>query len=177
MKCNVPWKRSSRVLALALALILCGVPEFAHALAAPQTQTPDPGQSSQQSPSLPPNQQQPAPGNNPDSAVPNPAQPPLQPAESLPEAPSATQTQSQQQPPNAPAQPQQQAPAGAAAAQAGQTAGGAASRPAGTAIAPAKQRQVRSFLIKLGAIAGAGIAIGTIYALSRGTGSKPPGAK
>ena len=68
-------------------------------------------------------------------------------------------------------------PTGTAAAQKGRTAGGAASQPAGTAIAPAKQRQVRSLLIKLGLIAGAGIAFGTVYALSRQTSSVPPGAR
>jgi hypothetical protein len=45
------------------------------------------------------------------------------------------------------------------------------------AIAPAKQHQVRSFLIKLGAIAGGAVAIGTVYALSRSSPSRPPGAK
>jgi hypothetical protein len=69
-----------------------------------------------------------------------------------------------------------QAPAGAAGAQEGETAGGAASRPAGTAIAPAKQRQTRSLLIKVGMIAAAGAAVGTIFALTRGTSSVPPGA-
>ncbi len=174
MKPHAPWKMSTaaRILALVLALILCGAPETARALAAPQTQNSAPAQNSQPQPNAPADQQQPAPANNPNSAMPNPAQPPLQPAPSLPEAPSATQ---RQQPSASPAQ--QQAPAGAAAAQAGQTAGGAASKPAGTAIAPAKQRQVRSLLIKVGAIAGAGIALGTVYALSRGTSSKPPGAK
>jgi hypothetical protein len=54
------------------------------------------------------------------------------------------------------------------------TVGGGASKPAGTAIAPAKQRQYRSFLVKLGLIAGAGAALGTVYALSRGTSSVPP---
>ncbi|HEU5450653.1 MAG TPA: hypothetical protein VFU76_01635 [Terriglobales bacterium] len=88
-----------------------------------------------------------------------------------------------QQPPDAPApQPQKQeqqkkkdqAPLGAAAAQKGPTAGGAASRPAGNAIAPAHQRQVRSLLIKIGAIAAAGAAFGAVYALTRGTPSTPP---
>lgn len=84
--------------------------------------------------------------------------------------------------PNAPSQDQNNAkqkdktPVGAAAAEAGVTAGGAASRPAGSAIAPAKQGQRRSFLIKLGLIAAGGAAIGTVYALSRGTSSIPPGA-
>lgn len=77
---------------------------------------------------------------------------------------------------NAPAKPTQE-PAGAAAAQSGVTTGGAASKPAGMAIAPAKQRQVRSFLIKMAAIAAGGAAIGTVVALSKGSPSKPPGAK
>jgi hypothetical protein len=67
-------------------------------------------------------------------------------------------------------------PLGTAAAEKGQTAGGGASRPAGMAIAPAKQKRSRSLLIKLGAIAAAGAAVGTVYALSRGTGSVPAGA-
>jgi len=68
-------------------------------------------------------------------------------------------------------------PSGTAAAPAGTISGSVASRPAGAAIAPAKQRQVRSFLIKLGVVAGAGIALGTVYALSRGSSSTPPGAR
>jgi hypothetical protein len=67
-------------------------------------------------------------------------------------------------------------PLGTAAAEKGQTAGGGASRPAGVAIAPVKQKRSRSLLIKLGAIAAAGAAVGTVYALSRGTGSTPAGA-
>ena len=67
-------------------------------------------------------------------------------------------------------------PLGAAAAEKGVTRGGAASRPAGTAIAGTKQRQSRSLLIKFGAIAAAGAALGTVYALTHGTGSVPPGA-
>lgn len=112
----------------------------------------------------------------------DPAQGPLTPVPTgeLPEAPSATAPQGQpaaQQPATAPAGQQPQPtrePLGAAAAEGINTAGGGASRPAGAAIAPAKQRQVRSFLIKLGAIAAAGAAIGTIYALSKGTPSTPP---
>jgi hypothetical protein len=67
-------------------------------------------------------------------------------------------------------------PLGTAAAEKGQTAGGGASRPAGVAIAPAKQKRSRSLLIKLGAIAAAGAAVGTVYALSKGTSSTPAGA-
>jgi hypothetical protein len=102
----------------------------------------------------------------------------------LPDAPSASPAaqsngntpQNQDQGQKPPAQPAQ-APAGTGAAEAGPTAGGAGSKPAGMAIAPAKQHQVRSFLIKLGAIAGGALAIGTVYALSRSSPSRPPGAK
>src|SRR5882724_7883002 len=104
----------------------------------------------------------------------------------LPDSPSASQPPQQpttvQTAPagNAPAVPSGHRPIdpqGAATAETAPTLGGAASKPAGAAIAPAKQRQMRSFLIKLGAIAGAGIALGTVYALTRGTSSTPPGAK
>ncbi|MGI9101296.1 MAG: hypothetical protein ACR2IF_02515 [Terriglobales bacterium] len=113
-----------------------------------------------------------------------------EPPQPLPDAPSTAQ-----QPVGTPALPQgsetpqqqdqnkqdqnkkkDQTPLGAAAAQTGPTAGGAASKPAGTAIAPAKQKQMRSFLIKLGAIAAGGAALGAVVALSRGTPSVPPGA-
>lgn len=67
-------------------------------------------------------------------------------------------------------------PLGTAAAEKARTAGGGASRPAGVAIAPAKQKRSRGLLIKLGALAAAGAAVGTVYALSRGTGSVPAGA-
>ena len=70
---------------------------------------------------------------------------------------------------------QQTEPQGAATAEKVSTAGGAAAKPAGAAIAPAKQRQARSLLIKLGAVAASAVAAGTIYALSRGTPSLPPG--
>ena len=85
----------------------------------------------------------------------------------LPDAPS-TQDQNAKQ--------KDKTPLGAAAAESGVTAGGAASRPAGSAIAPAKQGQRRSLLIKLGLIAAGGAALGAVYALSRGTSSVPPGS-
>jgi hypothetical protein len=177
MKLSTPWRTSTRALAASLALALCGIPELAHAVGAPQTQEQQqPPAQTQNPPAQPPTSGQYPPTNNPDSAMPNPAQPPLKPVETLPEAPSRPQQQNQGQPPNS-AQQQQQAPAGAGAAQAGATAGGAASKPAGNAIAPAKQHQTRSLLIKIGAVGGAAIAVGTIVGLSRATGSKPPGAK
>jgi hypothetical protein len=67
-------------------------------------------------------------------------------------------------------------PVGIAAAENIRTTGVAASAPAGAAIAPAKQKQTRSFLIKMGAVLGAGAALGTVAALSAGSPSRPPGA-
>ena len=70
-----------------------------------------------------------------------------------------------------------QEPVGTAAAESVETTGVAASNPAGAAIAPAKQRRARSILIKVGALVGAGVAIGTVAALSSGSPSRPPGAR
>jgi hypothetical protein len=70
-----------------------------------------------------------------------------------------------------------QEPLGTAAAPSVKTTGVAASRPAGAAIAPAKQRRARSILIKVGAIVGAGVAVGTIVALSSGSPSRPAGSR
>lgn len=68
-------------------------------------------------------------------------------------------------------------PQGAAAAAIQPTTGSPASQPAGAALAPAKQKRSRSLLIKLGALAGAGIAVGTAFALSSASPSRPPGAR
>jgi hypothetical protein len=102
----------------------------------------------------------------------------------LPDAPQPQQPAPSSQPaaqpaPHSPQQPVVQhaapsQPLGAAAAEQVKTAGGGASRPAGNAIAPAKQHQYHSMLIKLGAVAAAGIALGTVYGLSRATPSVPP---
>jgi len=75
-------------------------------------------------------------------------------------------------PPQTKAEPLQE-PLGAATAEGVETVGGGASRPAGVAIAPDKQKQRRSLLLRLGAIAAVGVAGGTIYALSKGTSAKP----
>ena len=132
------------------------------------------------------------PAEQPNSGVEvDPSKGPLQPAQPapttdqntqnpLPNAPSSSQpaqagdqqAQSQQQPD----QKVTPEPQGTAVAGESRTAGGPASKPAGTAIAPAKQRQVRSWVIKLGLIAAGGAAIGTVYALTRSTSSTPPNA-
>jgi hypothetical protein len=64
-------------------------------------------------------------------------------------------------------------PVGTAAAPYEPTVGIAASRPAGAAIAPGKQRRVRTIVISLAVIAGAAIAVGSVAALSHGSPSHP----
>lgn len=90
---------------------------------------------------------------------------------SLPEAPQAQNQQAQDE------QTQQQTntPSGAAGAKATAVKGAPVAQPAGAAVAPVRQRGHRSLLIKLGLIAGAGIAIGTAIALSERSPSRPPG--
>lgn len=90
--------------------------------------------------------------------------------------PQSTQTSSSSNQPNQNSAPDAQKPVGTAAAEAPHTSGVAASQPAGVAIAPAKQHRVRTIVIRVGAIVGAGVAVGTVIALTEGTSSKPPGA-
>lgn len=134
--------------------------------------------------------------------APVPPMPPLDPAESvapspssdlLPDSPGAIEsaqletsqappTQSSGQPQNSELAAQQppaatpQEPLGAAAAETVPTVGIAASRPAGAALAPAKQRRVRTILIRMGAVVGAAAAVGVTMALTEASPSKPPGA-
>jgi zona occludens toxin (predicted ATPase) len=65
------------------------------------------------------------------------------------------------------------APVGTAAAPYVKPEGASASRPAGAAIAPAKQRRIRSFAIKAGLLIGAGVAIGVVTAASLSSPSRP----
>jgi len=69
-----------------------------------------------------------------------------------------------------------QRPVGTAAAEAPKVSGITAAQPAGVAIAPARQKRKRTIVLKVGAIIGAGAAVGTVIALTAGTSSKPPGA-
>lgn len=94
------------------------------------------------------------------SATPSPAQDVAQ-AQSAP-APGTAQNQ----------QPAQK-PVGTAAAPPESAAGVTAARPAGAVIAPAKQRRVRTILIRVGLLVGAGVALGTVMALSHATPSQP----
>jgi cytoskeletal protein RodZ len=120
-------------------------------------------------------EQQPAPGGVSIDPSAGPLKPSTPPAEETTQQPTETPL------PNAPTAPaasapqtSSQQPLGTAAAEQVRTAGGGASRPAGNAIAPVKQRQYRSLIIKLGAVAAVGIAAGVVYGLSRGTSSTPP---
>jgi hypothetical protein len=94
----------------------------------------------------------------------------------------STQIQADSQTPSSPPQqvespqPNLQKPVGTAAAEAPNMSGVAASQPAGVAIAPAKQRRLRTIILRTGAIIGAGVAVGTVVALTAATPSKPPGA-
>ena len=69
-----------------------------------------------------------------------------------------------------------QRPVGTAAAEAPKVKGVTAAQPSGVAIAPAKQRRVRTMVLKVGALIGAGAAVGTVIALTKATSSRPPGA-
>lgn len=168
-----------RALALALVLSLCGAPQ----LVAQTTPQDAPQEQAEPQPQQPNVTADPAQG--PVEPVPSTAQEGSEESEQeLPDAPSADRAPAGEADAQAapaqgtPAQPlpSTQQPAGTAAAEKTATVGGAGSKPAGTAIAPAKQRQVRSLLIKLGAIAAAGAAIGIVYSLSRSSPSTPPGA-
>jgi len=70
----------------------------------------------------------------------------------------------------------QQRPVGTAAAETPMVSGTTAAQPAGFAVAPAKQHRTRTLVIKVGAIAGVAVALGTTLALTMATPSKPPGA-
>lgn len=152
----------AKAVLLVVTVAFCGVPEFVQAQQEPQAGA----QSSQSGTTIDPSQGplQPVPSRTqpgqPSNLPPNPNEIPPAP---LPATP----------PPQPKPEQQMQEPLGTATAEGVPTVGGGASRPAGAAIAPAKQSQKRSLLIKLGAIAAVGVASGTIYALSKGTSSKP----
>ncbi len=91
----------------------------------------------------------------------------------LPDAPMPAQPAPQE-----PSQTQnpESVPLGTAGAKVTHAKGAPAAQLMGVAIAPAKQRGRRSLLIKVGLVAGACVAVGSVFALSKGTSAKPPGA-
>jgi hypothetical protein len=118
-------------------------------------------------------------GDQPDSSTSQTAVPKQ--LDSLPDSPGsrrevALDAKSQQSMPQQLQQNGTREPVGTAAAESVETTGVAASNPAGAAIAPAKQRRTRSFLIKVGALVGAGAAVGAVAALASGSPSRPPGS-
>lgn len=155
MKSPGPWV--TLIITGSLTIFLLGSP--AEIRAQTESSTPPPAQS------VPP------------SAAPAPAS-----DASLPDSPGAVQAQATAPAPvsqtSAPqAAPSKPKPAGTAAAEISNPSGVTASKPAGVAIAPARQRRARSFLIKMGAVMGAAAAVGAVMALSSGSPSKPPGAR
>lgn len=86
----------------------------------------------------------------------------------LPDAP-------QPQPAQTPQQSSQTA-TGAAAAKAATVKGSPAAQPVGAAVAPPRQKGHRSLLIKVGLLAAAGIAVGSVVALSERSPTRPPGS-
>jgi hypothetical protein len=124
--------------------------------------------------------QQPA-DPTPQPAVPEKGSTETQPAQGTTQAPPQETNPANHQPPvELPENPgqsgqgQKPEPNGTAVAPEVGTTGGAASKPAGVALAPPKQRRARSLLIKLGVLAGAGIAIGTVVGLSAASPSRVP---
>ncbi len=139
------------------------------------SQSTAPSNGTQANPQQQPANQAPTPGTNV-----NPSQGPLTPVTTYPDAAGDQQAQPQSAPaqniPEGPQPKKPTEPVGAATAESVPTTGGAAAKPAGVAIAPAKQHQTRSLLLKVGAVVAAGAALGTVYALSHGTSSTPPGS-
>ena len=125
-------------------------------------------------------------GSGSDGGSGNPDADAVPPDAALPDAPDAAPAQSGDQGSqnsggqsgsSQPGQDQQQngaaKPVGTAAAPYEATTGVTASRPAGAAIAPAKQRRVRTILISVGVVVGAGVALGIVAALSHSSPSQP----
>lgn len=151
------FRLANRMIAGLLALLLAAP----LAQAAPSQQQQDQQQPAPQQPAQQPQQQ------------PVPDQP--QPAQNQP-APDQPQLVDRSAQPNAQTDQEKSGsgkPVGTAAAPVTKPTGVAGSRPAGAVIAPAKQKRVRAIWIRVGVIVGAGIAIGTVAALSRGSSSRP----
>lgn len=154
MKVISDWLRQS----IALGLVLLLFAPFATAATTPQPQSASPQQNQNQAQRPAESQQQQGSQSGTNNAPANAA------GSQLPAAPQAAQQQDQQQ---------NQQPVGTAAAPYENPVGVAVSRPAGAAIAPAKQRRTRSFLIKMSLVIGAAVAVGTVAALSKGSPSRP----
>lgn len=96
----------------------------------------------------------------------------------LPQAPAAQNQTNAQEPANQQTTPEPQPgnpsePVGTAVAPLESPVGAAVSRPTGAAIAPAKQKRRHTFIIRLGLVVGAAVAIGTVVALSKASPNRP----
>lgn len=146
----------SQIAGLLVVLLAC---PFGNAATPPQQ--PAPASSQQQTAS-----QQPVGAQ--DSGVPAPT-----PAAALPQAPAKQTGPGTSSASQAQQKSETTKPLGTAAAPSTKTMGVTASQPAGAVIAPAKQRRTRAILIRVGLLVGAGIAIGTVMALSHASPSRP----
>jgi hypothetical protein len=104
-----------------------------------------------------------APGNSQSTGIPQAATPAVPATNTLPPA-----SQSIPQ-----AQNSTSVPGGTAAAPYEKQEGITASEPAGAAIAPGKQRRIRTFAIRAALLLGAAVAIGVVVAASEGSPSRP----
>jgi hypothetical protein len=154
-------KALTQIMVLVVGMVLCGLPEYVQA----QQQETTPQQGQQNGTTIDPSKGplQPVPTQNEPGMQNTAPTNPESSTEPLPASPA----------PQLKAEPQMQEPLGTATAEGVPTVGGAASRPAGEAIAPSKQNQKHSLLIKVGLIAAAGVAGGTVYALTKGTSGRP----
>jgi hypothetical protein len=156
------WKRVIERTAWSGAL-LCAVTAAVSTAAAQQSSAPQPSPSIIQLPDSP-------------GATLAKVQTPEAPQTAPGQAPSAPVSIEPQDRPAPQPQPSPQKPVGTAAAESTHAGGIAASQPAGVAVAPAKQRRTRTIVIRTAAIIGAGVAVGSVVALTAATSSKPPGA-
>ena len=96
----------------------------------------------------------------------------------LPQAPAAQNQTNAQKPADQQTSPEPRPgnpsePVGTAVAPLESPVGAAVSRPTGAAIAPAKQKRRHTFIIRLGLVVGAAVAIGTVVALSKASPNRP----
>lgn len=155
----------TKLTTLIVGAVMCGAPEITQAMQQQETTIPQSGQQDQQ------NGTTIDPSKGPLQPVPTQNQPTQNTPPNMPE--SYTETMPATPAPQPKPQQQMQEPLGAATAEGVPVVGGAASRPAGEAIAPDKQKQRRSLLLKIGLIAAVGVAGGVVYGISKGTPSKP----
>jgi hypothetical protein len=155
----------TKIMVLVVGAVMCGAPEFAQALQQQEMANPQSAQQDQQSGTTI------DPSKGPLQPVPTENQPTQNASPTMPE--SYTEAMPATPAPQPKPQQQMQEPLGAATAEGVPVVGGAASRPAGEAIAPDKQKQRRSLLLKIGLIAAVGVAAGVVAGATKGTSAKP----